>query len=122
MHIIEIAKKIQDKILLLEQGRSKLEAAAIDKSNTIAGYDKSLAITLIRIRAGKPVELEGEIAKDIPTTMAEKVARGICWKERFEMEKAEAMYKATVSKLSSIAAELNGYQSINRYLQHEVQQ
>ena len=120
MHIIEVAKKIKEKIVLLEQGRTKLEQAAIDKANTIAAYDKQLGITMIRISAGKPVEIDGEIAKEVKATMAEKVAKGVCWKERFEMEKAEAMYKATTSKLASIEAELNGFQSISKYLDKTV--
>ena len=116
MDILTVSKKIQDKINLLEQGRQQLEAASLEKATTIAQYDKQLAITLIRLTAGKPVEIDGEVVKDVPATIREKIAKGICWKECLEKEKADAMYKSITSKMQSIESELNGWQSINRYL------
>jgi hypothetical protein len=116
MEVLTVSRKIKEKIKLLEVGRSKLEDAAIEKSKAIAEYDKKLAITMLQIRLGKQVEFEGEKVKDIPATMIEKVAKGICWKERLEVEKAESLYKTITSKQQSIEAELNGYQSIYRYL------
>lgn len=116
MEILEVAKKIQEKIELLEQGRTLLVQAGIEKAQAISAYDKQLAITLIRISNGKPIELDGEMIKDVPATIREKIARGICWRECLEKEKAEAFYKSCVSKLESVQSELNGYQSMNRYL------
>ena len=56
------------------------------------------------------------IIKNPPTTIIEKVAKGICWKECLEKDLAETQYKVNLEKADIIKAQLNGYQSINRYL------
>jgi len=110
-----IARKINDKIKLLEKGRSELKAAAIEKANRSAEYDKVIAITLIELKNGVTKELNGQMIQNPPATISEKIAKGLCWQERLEADKAEALYKITVQKMLSIQAELNGYQSIFRY-------
>lgn len=111
-----IARKINEKIKLLEKGRGELEAAAIEKANKMAIYDKVIAITLIELKNGVAKELAGQTIQNPPATISEKIAKGLCWKERLEADRAEALYKVTVQKMQSIQAELNGYQSIFRHL------
>lgn len=117
MDIIQINQEIQNKIKLLEKGRALLEEQAITKSQTIAEYEKHLAVTIIQLKNGKEIEFEGETIVNPPATIIEKIARGICYQDKLEMDKAEAMYKATITKIQSIQAELNGYQSIFRHLE-----
>jgi len=64
-------------------------------------------------------DLHGLKVGNVPISIAEKVAKGICSKERYTMELAETNYKSIVTKLDCIQSELNAYQSINRYLVHE---
>jgi len=47
----------------------------------------------------------------------EKIAKGICYQEKLNMELAEAQYKNAIVGMSAIQAELNGFQSIYRHLE-----
>jgi hypothetical protein len=117
IEVLKIAEQIQAKIKLLEAGREALLKVGKDKALAAAQYDKELAVTMLRLRSGKPCELGGEIAKDLPATLIEKIAKGICWQACYEKELAECAYKSVVTKLDSIKSELNGYQSMNKYLE-----
>lgn len=100
----------------LESMKIKLKERAHRKAKSIADYDKFLAITIIKIRNGKEVTFEGEVIKDPPVTLIEKLAKGICYSQRLEMETAEAEYKSLITAIETTKAELNGLQSINRHL------
>jgi hypothetical protein len=117
MEILIIADEIEKKIKLLEKMRIEIKERAENKANTIAEYDKQLAITIIKLKNGNELEIEGNKISNIPATLIEKIAKGICWQAKLNMEKADAMYKSLISNIDSVQAELCGYQSINRYLE-----
>jgi len=116
MDILKISEAIQQKIGLLEIGRGELKTRAEAKANGIVNYDKALAKTIMRLRNGEKITLDGVTTENPPVSILEKIAKGLCWKERLEMDKADLSYKNALVKLEAIQAELNGYQSINRYL------
>ena len=62
------------------------------------------------------MDIEGEVIKDPPATALEKIAKGICYKEKLEMDKADAEYKSLITYIDIVESQLNGWQSINRYL------
>lgn len=109
MEVLQVAKQIEDKIHLLERGRGELEALALDKARTIGDYVKKLESAIITIKD----------AGNLPATLTPKVAEGQCWKERVAMELASALYQVQIKKMESVQAELNGWQSINRYLDNK---
>ena len=109
MDVLQVAKQIEEKIHLLERGRGELEALARKKAITIGDYVKKLESTIITIKE------DG----NLPATLTPKVAEGRCWKERVAMELADALYKVQIKKMESVQAELNGWQSINRYLDNK---
>lgn len=115
MELTEVSKKIEEKIKLLEMGRTTLKDKAEFKARTEAEYDKMLAITIIKLKNGEEVELEEQKIKDVQATLIEKIAKGVCWKEKLAMIQAEAEYKVVLSKMNCIQAELNGFQSIFRH-------
>ena len=119
MELIEISHRINEKIELLEKGRSLLLKRARRKAESIANYEKVLAITIIKLKANAIPEIFGMEIDNLPATLIEKTARGLIYSEKLEMELAEAEYKAAIVGMSAIQAELNGYQSINRFLEHE---
>ena len=116
MDVITIAKKMYDRIIALSKARDQMESLAQMKAHTISSYERVLAITIIKLRNTEPVELEGKTILDPPVTIMERIARGVCYKEKLEMEKADAMYKAEITCMNALQAELNGLQSINKYL------
>ncbi len=107
-----IAKVIEDKIKLLEAGRARLEPDAFNKAEQLALYEKELAKTIIQLKNGKEMELDGYKAQNPPATILEKIARGICFQEKLNADLADTTYKCTIVKIQTIQAELCAYQSL----------
>lgn len=120
MDVITIAEKIEKKIELLETGRKLIYLRAIDKAKTIAAYDKQIAFTLIKLRNGQILTLDDEQIVDPPVSIMEKVSKGICWQEKLEAEKADALYKSAVTGLETLRVEISALQSIYRHLEEPV--
>ena len=114
--VVEVAQQIQAKIDEITAIRGIIKARGNDKARAIAEYDKALAMAIWDMRQGVPVELDGKTIENPPSTLIERLAKGVCWQEREKMETAEAMYKSAVSYLDSTCAQLNALQSLNRYL------
>lgn len=119
MEIVEISQRITEKIELLEKGRSLILERAQRKAKAVANYEKVLAITIAKLKFGSINDIAGVPIENLPVTLIEKTARGLVYSEKLEMEIAESEYKAAIVGMSAIQAELNGYQSINRFLEHE---
>jgi len=119
MEIVQVARKIEEKIKTLELGREVLKERAEEKARAISNYDKQIAITLIRLKNGAEFELDGHKVKDPLATVSEKIAKGICYQERLDQELAEATYKNAIVGMQAISSELNAYQSIFRHLETE---
>jgi hypothetical protein len=119
VELIQIKEEIEKKIRALELGRQVVTVRAEAKATAIAKLEKSLAVMVIRLKnlgSDEIVEFEGEEIKGPPpTTLVERIAKGMCWKEKLEAEEAEGRYKAAISGMESLRAELNGLQSINKH-------
>ena len=116
MDVIQVKDKIEGLISQLDRAKKELKSRSEKKAETIAEYDKALAVTIIKIKNGAKMNLEDYEVKDCPATIIEKTAKGICWKERLDMEKADAEYKSLITYIGVTESQLNGYQSINRHL------
>lgn len=114
--VFSVAKQIEQRITLLAKGRDLLEDKAKAKAKAISDYEKMMAIVLIKLKNGESIGVEDQVIEKPPTTIMKEVAKGICWREKLQMEQAEAEYKCVVAKMNSIQAELNGFQSIYRHL------
>jgi len=126
----QVAKKIEEKIKLLEYARTQeIDSAAeekkqtkINEGNAEAEYDKQMAIILIKLENGVELELAGLKIKNPKASNADRIAKGICWEQKLNLGKATALFKASetnynkiIKKIEAIEAELNGYQSIFRW-------
>jgi hypothetical protein len=116
MEAIQVAKEIEGKINELELLKKELPAAIYHQGKTAADYDKQLALTIVRLRNGTEMQFEGYTVKDPPVSIMERIAKGICWQEALTMDTAEGKLKAIDSAIKTTMAQLNGFQSINRYL------
>lgn len=90
---------------------------ARDKARAGAKYEMHLAVTILKIKTGAITEFEGTKIENLAANLIEKVAKGICWEYSMEADSAEASYKAGIEAMKTISAELNGYQSILKYLE-----
>src|SRR4030042_3806676 len=112
--LIQISEQIVKKIKEIDLIRAEIKQRGEDKANTASNYDKAIAITLMKLKSGKPIDFEGDTIYDVPVTIMEKMAKGLCWQEKLEMDKAEANYKSVISNLEAVKSQLNALQSLNR--------
>lgn len=86
--------------------RREIETKGNARAKAISNYDKQLKIAIVVLRE------EGKF----PATLIEKIAKGVCCDHREQLELAEVGYKACISNLEALKAQLNGYQSIYKHL------
>ena len=114
--IKNIADEILGKIKLLERMQVEIRDRSVEKAQNGAEYEKQLAIVIIKLKNGVEIELEGNKICNPPATILEKIARGICWESKLKADESEALYKSLIANIDSVQSQLNGLQSINRYL------
>lgn len=117
MEIVNIANEIQSKIAGLAKCRNELKAKGDSKAAAIADYDRALAIRIIQLKNGKEFEMgDGEKITNPPVTLIEKIAKGLCYQERLNLEVAENDYKSLNTFIDCLQTEINALQSINKHL------
>jgi len=113
--VITTKQNIEICINELKKLEKSIRGLSNKRADAIGKYEKILGVRIMELKNGKEFVLNGEPIKNPPTTIVEKVARGLCWKEKIEMEKADTMYKNLTKVMQSIEARLNGWQSVNKY-------
>jgi len=111
------ADKIKQLIGQIEDLVNELEDSAIEKANGKANYSKAIGLTLLKLKNGVTTSFEGQDIKGITAGERLKIAEAICYKEEFDKDASENLYKALITKIDARKAQLNGYQSINKVLQ-----
>ena len=105
MEIVKVRDCIEKIIVEIGKCRREIEAKGLEKARTLALYD---------VKLGGAIQVLREEAK-FPATLIEKIAKKLCADDRKAMEEADILYKACISNLEALKAQLNGYQSIFRY-------
>ena len=113
---MQIAEKIENKIKQLTVLRNDLDRLGRVKVEQASIYEKELAKTIVKLNNGVEFELDGNKIKDPKTTVIEKIAKGLCWQDKYHMDNADIEYRNCLKKCEIIQAQLNAYQSINKYL------
>lgn len=116
MDIVQIAEKIISLAEELSKAKNLVKDRAERKAKAKADYDKVLAITIVKLRNGEITDIEGTVVESVAITVVESIAKGICWKERLEMELSEGLYKSAISYIEVTTTQLQGYQSIYKHL------
>jgi hypothetical protein len=116
MDIIKVKECIEKLISEIGKCRREIEAKGQARAKAITEYDKAMAITMSMLRNDKLYMLAGKEYPQPPVTIIEKLAKGICEQQRYDMEIAESGYRACISNLEALKAQLNGYQSIYKHL------
>ncbi len=116
MEVIRVSDLIQQKISELEQERPKLLDQAQAKAQAISNYDRALAIAILKIKNGTITFLDGEEIGKVAANLIPYIAKGVCYSECFDKEVQENGYRAMLSNMEAVKAEMNGLQSINRNL------
>ena len=116
MELIKVSEKITQKIDLLEKGRHQLQVRAEAKALSTATYDRELAKSILMLKNNEEeIIWQGEKIKNIPVTILEKVAKGLCWKAKLEAEKNDLMYRNACIGMVALEQEISALQSIYRF-------
>ena len=102
----DVAAEIQRTIKKIEHTLETIKEYADRKAETIAEYEKAVSIAAIRLKT------KGE-----SVSVIDRLARGECWREKLEADKAESYSRNAVKGLEAYEAILNGWQSIFRHLE-----
>ncbi len=105
MNPVKIAEQIMACINALSKEGLLSHDLIQAKAEAMGEYDENLAIAITTLRA-----------QDKPITIVEKLAKGNVSNLLIAKIVAEEGLKAHYSKLDRLKAQLNGLQSINRYL------
>lgn len=112
----ELARGIVDKIKELDSLVQKMPELARNKTVSESEYEKTLAKTIVSLKNGGEHEINGEKVKNPPVTILEKIAKGICWQEKLQMDKDDQLYRICNVRIEVTKSQLNAYQSLNRHL------
>jgi len=115
--LVGIAKDIHSIIEEMTRERQNISTVAQNKAKAIGDYDKAIALTIVKLRNGISFEFDGQTIQNPPVTIIEKIAKGICSEKGVEADKQEALYRATLSNLATLQAQLNGLQSLLKYME-----
>lgn len=114
--IVNIAEEINSKLKELYDCRKQLKSAGDRKAAMISAYDLEYAKVTINLRNGIVYKI-GEVEIDNPpVSLIDKLARGICYKERLDLDVAENDYKSLSTTINCIQAEINALQTLYRHL------
>lgn len=105
MELLSVSEKINLKITELDQLKNDLHELAVDKAFQASNYESNIAKSILKLKE------EGQ-----PASILEKLARGLCANDKFNMDLSESKYKNHLKIIDLTEAQLNGYQSINRHL------
>lgn len=117
MDIIRVKDCIEKLIAEIGHCRREIETKGKMRATAIKNYDLRIGVTLAELRHTENFTLKDKIYNAPPVTIMEKIAKSICADVRFELEIAESGYKACLTNLSALLAQLNAYQSLFRHLE-----
>ena len=112
-----VREYIEQLIRAIGDCRREIETKGNERARAIKTYDMKLAIALATLRNADTYELAGKTYKAPPVSIAEKIAKGLVAQERETMELADTGYKACISNLEALKAQLSAYQSVFRHLE-----
>ena len=103
---MEVADLIERAITALDKEGRRSNELIEAKANALSEYDRLLGLSVANLKT------EG-----IATTLIDRIAKERTYKALYARIVAEETLKAHYSRLSQLESILNGFQSLNRYLQ-----
>jgi len=114
-----ISNEIMTRIRLLDKCIKELDVRAELRDSLNAKLDKDMAVVVLSLRNGKEFNLDGEVVKDPPVSVIDRIAKGICWEKSLERDRAESSYSNLLRGIDAVKTQINALQSLNKF-QHEI--
>lgn len=119
MELKSISDEITRNILRLKKVNELLQLRAEDKANALGNYEMKLAQTMIELKNGRVVLLNGQEVSYTSATGLEKIAKGVCYKESIALDLAESAYRNTQIESNNLQTIINALQSKLKYMEYE---
>jgi hypothetical protein len=116
MNVVQVAEEIQKKIIELDKIRAVLIERSDIRDTAEGEYNKKYAVVLIQLKNGIAFELEGVKIENPPAASVKEIAKGICWKEKLDLDKSESMLKIAFKNIESVQSQMVALQSIYKHL------
>lgn len=104
---VAVAQKIENLIEAIKTEGKLSKALIVSEAESMRDYDKAIAVSGLAHRAS-----------GMAATLIPQQAKGDASDQLYAMIVAQKMLKAHWERLKYLQAQLNGYQSIYRYLTH----
>src|SRR4030043_1410856 len=115
--IIRIFDQIEAKSKELGKYAERIRPLILGVVNTQAEFEKKYAKTLIQLKNGVEFELDGVKIKDPPAASVKEIAKGICFKEKVNMDKAELLFRGLMKTIDILTTQMDGLRSQNKNLE-----
>ena len=106
MEVVKIAEEIYNSGKRLENGSKEIFKYAKAMAEKERDYRRALTIEIMKLRDAK-----------VPVSLINDVARGNLAELKFQRDLAEAQYKSCKDSLNAISTQMNGLQSVLKYMQ-----
>jgi len=114
---ISIKQEIERQLNILAKTIQKLPEYENKKALALGEYEKRIAQTMLSVRQGVPMEIDGQVVKWDSVSGIEKICKGICYQESINLDLAESAFKRQLLTIGSIRDKISALQSILRYQQ-----
>jgi hypothetical protein len=117
MELGPTAQNIELIITEIRKFRLQIKEKGEARAKAMKAYDRDLAIALATLGNAENYELAGKTYKVPPVSVREKIAKGMVAEQKEKMELADSDYRATLSNLEALKAQMNAMQSIYRHME-----
>ena len=115
MDLVEISKKIYDKVCESEAIRGLIKERIKRSAKATAEYDKAIALAMVRLSSGERMKIDDvETPEKITASTVKDYAKGVCFIECMEKETAEGLLKSALKNLDALGNELAALENINK--------
>jgi DNA integrity scanning protein DisA with diadenylate cyclase activity len=115
--IISISERIDKKIAELGEYAKRIRPLIDDISNAEEEFEKKYAKTLMLLKNGIEFELDGVKIINPPAASVKEIARGICFKEKVNVDKTELLFRGLMKTIDILTTQMDGLRSQNKYLE-----
>jgi len=115
--VIKISELIQAKNKELDDIRKVLIERSNARDEAEKEYNKKYAVVLIQLKNKVEFEFEGIKIKEPPAASVKEIAKGICFNEKFNLDKAESMLKIAYKNIETCIAQQTANQSLLKYME-----
>lgn len=115
--LITISEQIEKKSKELGEYAKRIRPLIDDIADAQTEFEKKYTITLIQLKNGIEFEFDGVKIKNPPAASVKEIARGICFKEKVNVDKTELLFRGLMKSIDILTTQMDGLRSQNKNLE-----